>query len=163
MRLLLNTHAFLWFILDEPQLSATARALIADPSNEIDVSPATYWEIAIKIRLEKYILPEPFQEFMEREIAINENDWLLDIRPYSRNFRADRASILLDELGLGNQHLRQHLADRRKFFDNKDRVQKLKSLVSAEDTALDLDRKGASASMRATSSYSQMGMCWVTE
>lgn len=71
MRLLLDTHAFLWFVLDEPQLSATARALIADPSNEIDVSPATYWEIAIKIRLEKYILPDPFQEFMEREIAIN--------------------------------------------------------------------------------------------
>ena len=52
MRLLLDTHAFLWFILDEPQLSSTARALIADPDNQIDVSPATYWEIAIKIRLE---------------------------------------------------------------------------------------------------------------
>ena len=71
MRLLLDTHAFLWFILDEPQLSATAKALIADPSNQIDVSPATYWEIAIKIRLEKYVLPGPFQEFMEREIAVN--------------------------------------------------------------------------------------------
>jgi len=80
MRLLLDTHAFLWFVLDEPQLSATARALIADPSNEIDVSPATYWEIAIKIRLEKYILPDPFQEFMEREIAINRFN-ILPIEP----------------------------------------------------------------------------------
>jgi PIN domain nuclease of toxin-antitoxin system len=80
MRLLLDTHAFLWFVLDEPQLSATARALIADPSNEIDVSPATYWEIAIKIRLEKYILPDPFQEFMEREIALNRFN-ILHIEP----------------------------------------------------------------------------------
>jgi PIN domain nuclease of toxin-antitoxin system len=71
MRLLLDTHAFLWFILDEPQLSATARALIADPGNHINVSPATYWEIAIKIRLDKYVLPEPFQSFMEREISVN--------------------------------------------------------------------------------------------
>jgi PIN domain nuclease of toxin-antitoxin system len=71
MRLLLDTHTFLWFILDEPQLSSTARALIADPRNQIDVSPATYWEIAIKIRLDKYKLPEPFQEFMERQIALN--------------------------------------------------------------------------------------------
>jgi PIN domain nuclease of toxin-antitoxin system len=71
MRLLLDTHAFLWFILDEPQLSSTARSLIADPNNQIDVSPATYWEIAIKIRLDKYKLPEPFQEFMERQIAAN--------------------------------------------------------------------------------------------
>jgi PIN domain nuclease of toxin-antitoxin system len=80
MRLLLDTHAFLWFILDEPQLSSTARALIADPGNEIDVSPATYWEIAIKIRLGKYILPDPFQEFMEREIAINRFN-ILHIEP----------------------------------------------------------------------------------
>jgi PIN domain nuclease of toxin-antitoxin system len=80
MRLLLDTHAFLWFILDEPQLSSTARALIADPSNQIDVSPATYWEIAIKIRLEKYVLPDLFQEFMEREIAINRFN-ILSIEP----------------------------------------------------------------------------------
>ncbi len=71
MRLLLDTHAFLWFILDEPPLSSAARSFIADPNNEINVSPATYWEIAIKIRLDKYKLPEPFQEFMERQIAIN--------------------------------------------------------------------------------------------
>ena len=66
---------------------------------------------------------------------------MLDIRLYSRSFRADRASIILDELGLANQHLRQYLTNRRKFFDNKDRLQKLKLLVTAEDTTTDLDRK----------------------
>jgi len=45
--LLLDTHAFLWFILDDPKLSAKADALISDPDNDIQVSPASYWEIAI--------------------------------------------------------------------------------------------------------------------
>ena len=40
MRLLLDTHAFLWFILDDPQLSSTARQLIEDPANEVEISPA---------------------------------------------------------------------------------------------------------------------------
>lgn len=72
MRLLLDTHAFLWFVLDSPQLSSTARDLIADPNNDIEVSPATYWEIAIKISIGKYALPEPFAEFMDRELATNQ-------------------------------------------------------------------------------------------
>ena len=71
MRLLLDTHTFLWFLLDDPQLSAAALTIIEDPLNHIDVSPASYWEIAIKIRLGKYALPEPYQTFMEREIADN--------------------------------------------------------------------------------------------
>jgi PIN domain nuclease of toxin-antitoxin system len=72
VRLLLDTHAFLWFLLDDPQLSGTARALIVDPLNDIEISPASYWEIAIKIRLGKYALPEPYQVFMEREIVDND-------------------------------------------------------------------------------------------
>ena len=72
MRLLLDTHAFLWFILDDPKLSAKADALISDPNNDIHVSPASYWEIAIKISLKKYSLPEPYQVFMEREITAND-------------------------------------------------------------------------------------------
>lgn len=97
--------------------------------------------LEIKIRLEredptgKYLLYSPAEE------PDYESDWLLDIRLYSRSFRADRASILLDQLGLKNHHLRQHLADRRKFFDNKERFQKIKPLVAGDDIAADLDRK----------------------
>jgi PIN domain nuclease of toxin-antitoxin system len=72
MRLLLDTHTFLWFLLDEPQLSATAKDFIIDPDNDIEVSPATYWEIAIKISLGKYELPEPYDVFIEREITTND-------------------------------------------------------------------------------------------
>jgi PIN domain nuclease of toxin-antitoxin system len=72
MRLLLDTQALLWFLLDDPQLSATAKTLIADPVNDIEISPASYWEIAIKIALNKYALPESLEVFMEREIAGNQ-------------------------------------------------------------------------------------------
>jgi PIN domain nuclease of toxin-antitoxin system len=60
VRLLLDTHAFLWFLLDEPHLSASARPLIENPANDVEISPASYWEIAIKICLNKYALPEPY-------------------------------------------------------------------------------------------------------
>ena len=83
----------------------------------------------------RYLLYSPAEE------PDYEEDWLLDIRLYSRPFRADRASIILRELGLDNQHLRQHIAQHRKFFDNKERLQKLKGLVSSEDLESDLDRK----------------------
>src|SRR5690349_14320140 len=46
-------------------------------------------------------------------------DWLLDVRLYSESFRADRASIVLSELGLTQPSLRAHLQARRKFFDAK--------------------------------------------
>lgn len=72
MRALLDTHAFLWFILDSPELSETAKNIIADPTREVMVSPASYWEIAIKIKLGKYLLPQPYQSFMETHIASND-------------------------------------------------------------------------------------------
>ena len=72
MTLLLDTHAFLWFILDDPKLSEDAKKLISDGDNMALVSPATYWEIAIKISIGKYALPEPYAVFMERELSMND-------------------------------------------------------------------------------------------
>jgi len=43
-----------------------------EPTNDIEVSPATYWEIAIKISIGKYELPEPYDIFIEREITTND-------------------------------------------------------------------------------------------
>jgi PIN domain nuclease of toxin-antitoxin system len=62
MRLLLDTHSFLWFVTDDPQLSANAQALVADPTNEIVVSPASYWEVAIKVSIGKYPLDQAIAE-----------------------------------------------------------------------------------------------------
>jgi uncharacterized protein (TIGR02687 family) len=94
-----------------------------------------------KIRLERDESKAKFLLYAPTEEPDYEDDWLLDIRLYSRGFRADRASILLQDLGLVNQSLRTHIAERRKFFDAKDRLQKIKSLVASDDAAADLDRK----------------------
>lgn len=91
----------------------------------------------------KYLLYSPAEE------PNYDDDWLLDIRLYSRSFRADRASLLVDELGLGQQRLRAHLAARRKFFDNRERLGKLRGLVSAEDDEQALDRKMIAVACRA--------------
>lgn len=56
MRILLDTHALLWWLFDDPRLSETSRKAIADPDNEIIVSAASGWEIATKHRIGK--LPE---------------------------------------------------------------------------------------------------------
>ena len=71
MKLLLDTHTFLWFLLNDPKLSAVALGLITDPANQKLISPASYWEIAIKIRLGKYALPLAFEPFMTSQIARN--------------------------------------------------------------------------------------------
>ncbi len=76
MRMLLDTHAFLWFILNEPQLSPAARTAIIDPTNDVEISPATYWEIAIKIRTGKYSLPGPYESFIAGQIRANYFDIL---------------------------------------------------------------------------------------
>lgn len=53
MRLLLDTHTFLWWVTDDPQLSTTARTAIADEGNAVLLSAATAWEMATKHRLGK--------------------------------------------------------------------------------------------------------------
>ncbi len=71
MRLLLDTHSLVWFYLGDPHLSGPATAAILDPSNEKWVSPATYWEIAIKIRIGKYVLSQPYEDFWKNAIDAN--------------------------------------------------------------------------------------------
>jgi PIN domain nuclease of toxin-antitoxin system len=56
MRLLLDTHALLWWVLDAEGLSKKARSALKDFNNEVYVSAATAWEIAIKFRIGR--LPE---------------------------------------------------------------------------------------------------------
>ncbi|WP_295383903.1 type II toxin-antitoxin system VapC family toxin [uncultured Thiodictyon sp.] len=57
MRLLLDTHIALWALTDDPRLSEQARALINDPANQVMVSAATVWEIAIKHALGRDTMP----------------------------------------------------------------------------------------------------------
>jgi PIN domain nuclease of toxin-antitoxin system len=71
MKLLLDAHTILWFYLADPQLSIPAITAIVDPANEKWVSPASYWEIAIKISTGKYVLAQPYEDFWRNAIDAN--------------------------------------------------------------------------------------------
>src|SRR5689334_13559321 len=70
MRLLLDTHALLWWAFGSKELSRRANALLADRSNTIFVSAASAWEIATKFRLgrmpEAKVLVQNMPEWFER-------------------------------------------------------------------------------------------------
>jgi PIN domain nuclease of toxin-antitoxin system len=55
VKLLLDTHALLWWLSDDPKLGAAARELIADPANDILVSAVSLWEILVKVRVGKLV------------------------------------------------------------------------------------------------------------
>jgi PIN domain nuclease of toxin-antitoxin system len=71
VRLLIDTHALLWWLSDDPSLSHAARKAMAETSNVLLVSAASAWEIATKVRLGKLPgaaeLAADFQGFMLRE------------------------------------------------------------------------------------------------
>ena len=71
MNLLLDTHSLLWVYWDDAQLSAAAAGLVTDPNNRVFVSPASHWEIAIKIKTGKLVLRESFLDFVQRAIFDN--------------------------------------------------------------------------------------------
>ncbi len=72
MRLLLDTHTFLWWIEDAPQLSEQARRLIADPNNDLFLSAASGWEIAIKTQLGKLRVPDELERFLAEQLSLNQ-------------------------------------------------------------------------------------------
>lgn len=73
MNVLLDTHAFLWWIEDNPRLSPRARSLIGDSENGVYVSAASGWEIAIKARLGKLRLSEDgsLERFILDQLQVN--------------------------------------------------------------------------------------------
>jgi PIN domain nuclease of toxin-antitoxin system len=71
MTLLLDTHSFLWFWWDDPQLSETAKQAICDPTNRKLVSTASCWEIAIKVSLKKLDLGAPYRGFIHQHMVRN--------------------------------------------------------------------------------------------
>ena len=71
MRLLLDTHAFLWYMAGADELSGLARELIDDRANERLLSAAVPWEMAIKYSLGKLEIAEPFESLIPRLIEQN--------------------------------------------------------------------------------------------
>jgi len=76
MRLLLDTHAFLWWLEDSPRLGPRARALIADPGTHVAVSAASAWEIAVKVRKGSLVLERADLRDLADEIRAQDFDEL---------------------------------------------------------------------------------------
>lgn len=72
MRIILDTHVWLWFYLGDQQLSAHAKRFVTDPTNELLLGAASYWELAIKISTGKYKLLESFEEFIQHSLVDND-------------------------------------------------------------------------------------------
>jgi PIN domain nuclease of toxin-antitoxin system len=96
----------LWFVLNDPSLSAAARAIVSDPQNDVLISPATWWEIAIKVSIGKYQLPGPFADFLDDQIARND----LMMLPISVRHTAVVASLPFPRAGTGRPGRRGYAA-----------------------------------------------------
>ncbi|MGC2063172.1 MAG: type II toxin-antitoxin system VapC family toxin [Thermodesulfovibrionales bacterium] len=71
MRALLDTHALLWWLSDDPRLPQTVRDIISDGNSELYFSAAGCWEIAIKAQLGKITLPEKPGVFISDQLTLN--------------------------------------------------------------------------------------------
>lgn len=71
MKVLLDTHTFLWWNLDDPHLSAVARAIIAAGGNTVYLSAVVAWEIAIKAAKGRLTLPEPADQYVTNRMNLH--------------------------------------------------------------------------------------------
>jgi len=72
MRVLLDTNSFLWFISGSDRLSVDAKNFIADMQNQLVLSAASLWEIAIKISLGKLDLLQPYGQLIPQQLEEND-------------------------------------------------------------------------------------------
>ncbi len=71
MNVLLDTHAFLWFVGDDPRLSLAARMVLESELTRPFLSMASVWEMALKISLGKLSVGMPFETFILEQLASN--------------------------------------------------------------------------------------------
>ena len=72
MKILVDTHIFIWFSQDLNQLSRSASALLRNPDNEIFLSMASVWEIQIKVDIQKLALPIPLLDLIALQRQTND-------------------------------------------------------------------------------------------
>jgi PIN domain nuclease of toxin-antitoxin system len=71
MRALLDTHTFLWWINDDPRLSERCREIIANGSNDVLFSAVSAWEIAVKARRGRLVLPSETEPYIREQVSRN--------------------------------------------------------------------------------------------
>jgi PIN domain nuclease of toxin-antitoxin system len=69
LRILLDTHVWLWLQVTPERLSDESLALLADPANELFLSAASAWEIAVKVGVGKLTLPAPPDEYVPSRLT----------------------------------------------------------------------------------------------
>jgi len=72
MKILLDTHIFLWFISGDIRLSTDVRDAIRDPDNEVYLSAVSVWEAIVKYQLGKLPLPEPPEIYLPKQRDIHQ-------------------------------------------------------------------------------------------
>src|SRR3982751_7111600 len=72
MTILLDTHAFLWFIAGDPKLGPRTRALIEDPQNRVLLSVVSLWEIVVKVSIGKLPLTKSLAEVFREDVQGND-------------------------------------------------------------------------------------------
>jgi PIN domain nuclease of toxin-antitoxin system len=71
VKAILDTHTFLWWVLDIPRLSADARSILEDGANELLFSAASAYELTIKAQSGRLTLPEPAASYVPSRLAAN--------------------------------------------------------------------------------------------
>jgi len=89
MRLLLESHTLLWAVDRPAQLGAAATKALQDPTNDLLLSAATVWEIAIKVGLKKLSLSFPYRDWINKAIA----DLGLSVLPITVEYAAVQAGL----------------------------------------------------------------------
>ncbi len=95
MKLLLDTHTLIWAVDQPNQLGAAATTALQDPANDLLLSAASIWEIAIKVGLEKLTLSLPYRQWIAKAmddlglavlpIIVDYTDELIKLAPHHRD------------------------------------------------------------------------------
>ncbi|MBF2014049.1 MAG: type II toxin-antitoxin system VapC family toxin [Rivularia sp. T60_A2020_040] len=91
MKILLDTHTFLWFINDSQELSRNAVEVL-ESDVDLLLSIASLWEIAIKVNLKKLTLPDTYETFIPQQIILNS----IEILPVKLKHLAVVANLALN-------------------------------------------------------------------
>ncbi len=108
--------------------------------------------LGVKKQIELDKPEEKFLLYFNANEPAKEDNWLLDIQLYSEQFFPDASSMLLNDLGINQMHLREHIRNRQKFFAAKSRLNALKRLITENETEQSIDQKIISVLVKADSS-----------
>lgn len=102
MRVLLDTHTFIWWAYNDPSLTQTVKDIIADKNNDVFFSAASSWELAIKVSRGKLILTLPVNALVTSQVfqhqfkplpVTQDHTYQVEAMPFHHNDPFDRILI----------------------------------------------------------------------